>query len=185
MIAEAYGSDAATRSCALAMRLVATSSIALVIFFVERVDRIRRRRTRTEPAIAYFFFGGVCDDPGDLLLRLHALAERFRLGLVQMQRSPSLPRKICLKCDDRLVEGGDDVVAPLVGGDRGEHSGVRVPQVLQELGLEPADVTDRDVVELALGAGPDRDDLLLHRVRRVVGLLEQLDQAGAALQLGA
>ena len=59
-----------------------------------------------------------------------------------------------------------------------------VPQVLQELGLEAADVADRDVVELALGAGPDRDDLLLHRVRRVVRLLEQLDQAGAPVQLG-
>ena len=47
VIASAYGSDAATRSCALAMRLVATSSIALVIFFVDLVVRIRRRRTRT------------------------------------------------------------------------------------------------------------------------------------------
>jgi len=31
----------------LAIRLVATSSIALVIFFVERVVLIRRRRVRT------------------------------------------------------------------------------------------------------------------------------------------
>jgi hypothetical protein len=51
VIAVAYGWEAATRSCAFAMRLVATSSIALVIFLVERVDRIRRRRTRTWPAM--------------------------------------------------------------------------------------------------------------------------------------
>jgi hypothetical protein len=37
---------------------------------------------------------------------------------------------------------------------------------------------------LALGAGPDRDDLLLQRVRRVVGLLEQLDQAGRPARAG-
>ena len=57
-------------------------------------------------------------------------------------------------------------------------------QVLQELRLEAADVLDRDVVQLAGGAGPDRDDLLLDRERRVLRLLEQLDQAGTALQLG-
>ena len=33
------------------------------------------------------------------------------------------------------------------------------------------------------GAGPDRDDLLLDRERAVLRLLEQLDQAGAALEL--
>ena len=58
VIALAYGRDAATRSCALAMRLVATSSIALVIFFVDLVVRMRRRRTRTEAGIGYFFAGG-------------------------------------------------------------------------------------------------------------------------------
>jgi hypothetical protein len=51
VIADEYGRDAATRACAFAMRLVATSSIALVIFFIERVVLIRRRRTRTDPAI--------------------------------------------------------------------------------------------------------------------------------------
>ena len=40
-----------------------------------------------------------------------------------------------------------------------------------------------DLVELAVGAGPDRDDLLLHRVRRVLRLLEQLHEARTAGQL--
>jgi len=45
VIASAYGRDAATRSCAFAMRLVATSSCALVIFLVDLTERIRRRST--------------------------------------------------------------------------------------------------------------------------------------------
>ena len=52
VMAVEYGNDAATRAWALAMRLVATSSIAFVIFFVDLVVRMRRRRIRTEPAIA-------------------------------------------------------------------------------------------------------------------------------------
>ena len=51
VIASAYGRDAATRSWALAMRLVATSSIALVIFLVERTVRICRRSSCTCPAM--------------------------------------------------------------------------------------------------------------------------------------
>src|SRR5699024_7564540 len=68
------------------------------------------------------------------------------------------------------------------GADRLEHAAV-VAQVLEQLALEVADVLDLDVVELALGAGPDGDDLLLHRERRALGLLEQLHQAGTAVQL--
>lgn len=57
-------------------------------------------------------------------------------------------------------------------------------QVVQELALEAADLRDRDVVQLAGGAGPDGDDLLLDRERLVLALLEQLDHARTALQLG-
>jgi hypothetical protein len=41
VMAWAYGRDAVTRACALAMRLVATSSIALVIFFIDFAERMR------------------------------------------------------------------------------------------------------------------------------------------------
>src|SRR5699024_1699898 len=54
------------------------------------------------------------------------------------------------------------------GADRLEHAAV-VAQVLEQLALEVADVLDLDVVELARGAGPDGDDLLLHRERRALG----------------
>ena len=60
---------------------------------------------------------------------------------------------------------------------------VLAPHEVEQLGLEAADVLDRDVVEVAGRAGPDRDDLVLDRERRVLRLLEQLDQAGAALEL--
>ncbi len=43
MIASAYGLEAATLSCALAMRLVATSSCAFAIFLVDLTVRMRRR----------------------------------------------------------------------------------------------------------------------------------------------
>src|SRR5699024_10068749 len=71
----------------------------------------------------------------------------------------------------------------LAGAADGLEHAAAVAQVLEQLGLELADVLDLDVVELARGAGPDRDDLLLHRERRALGLLEQLHQAGAAIQL--
>jgi hypothetical protein len=47
VIASAYGFEAATRSCALAIRLVATSSCALAIFLVDRTVRMRRRSSCT------------------------------------------------------------------------------------------------------------------------------------------
>ena len=56
--------------------------------------------------------------------------------------------------------------------------------VFVQLGLEPLHVGDGDVVEVAAGAGEDRDDLLLHRHRRVEVLLEQLGEAVAAVELG-
>src|SRR3954467_1860982 len=52
VIATAYGRDAATRSCALAMRLVATSSCAFVIFLVDFTDLIRRRNAPTWAGMA-------------------------------------------------------------------------------------------------------------------------------------
>src|SRR6266545_4683466 len=155
VIASAYGREAATRSWALAIRLVATSSCALVIFFVDFTERIRRR--------------SVCSWAGMALLPL-------RPGLAP-------DRLAGLHAFLHLL--GRGVVVPLAACDRGERLLVRVSQVLEELALEPADVRQRDVIQLAGGTGPDRDGLLLNRVRRVVRLLEQLHQAAAPLQLRA
>ena len=99
--------------------------------------------------------------------------------------SPEEVSNSFLKLVDRVLETGRRVVAELLGlGERVDELLVLAAQVVEQLALEAADVLDRHVVELAGGAGPDRDDLVLDGVRRVLRLLEQLDQAGAALQLG-
>ncbi|MDQ1531834.1 MAG: F-type H+/Na+-transporting ATPase subunit alpha [Microbacteriaceae bacterium] len=58
-----------------------------------------------------------------------------------------------------------------------------VLEVVQQLALEPEHVVHGHLVEQALQAGPDRDDLLLDRVRRVLRLAQQLGQPGAAVEL--
>ena len=57
------------------------------------------------------------------------------------------------------------------------------PHVREQLALESANVGDRHVVEVALGTGEDRDDLLVNRHRAVERLLEQLDQAISTFKL--
>ena len=52
-----------------------------------------------------------------------------------------------------------------------------MPEVLQELALEPTDVLDRHPFQVTARAGPERDDLLLDRERGELRLLEQLDQS--------
>ncbi len=64
------------------------------------------------------------------------------------------------------------------------RSRVAGAEELEQLGLEPLHVGDRQVVEVAAGAGEDDDDLLLDRHRRVEVLLQQLGEAVAALELG-
>src|SRR5690554_4437687 len=86
------------------------------------------------------------------------------------RRAANQPRSALLLLDDLLLVDLD-----LVLGDRAAD---------EQLGLEATHVLDRDVVELALGARPDRDDLVLDGVRRVLGLLEQLEQSRTAVQLG-
>ena len=71
-----------------------------------------------------------------------------------------------------------------VAAHAGEQAALRAAHVLEQLGLEAAHLVDRQVVEVALGAGEHDDDLLLDGHRAVERLLEQLDQAVAALELG-
>ena len=47
----AYGAAAAARCCALMMRDAAMSSMARVIFFIDSVDLIRARYSRSDTAI--------------------------------------------------------------------------------------------------------------------------------------
>ena len=62
----------------------------------------------------------------------------------------------------------------------------RVPGAheLEQFALEPANVDDGDVVEVARGAGEDRHDLVVDGHRAVERLLEQLDHPVAAVELG-
>ena len=68
--------------------------------------------------------------------------------------------------------------------DRVEHGRVRV-EVVKQAALEAQDVLDLDVIQVALRAHPDRGNLILHRVGRGLGLLEELHEALAAGQLTA
>src|SRR5687768_3531380 len=54
---------------------------------------------------------------------------------------------------------------------------------LEEGLLERGNLVARNVVEEPLGGGVDADDLVGHRLGGVLGLLEELDHAGAAVEL--
>src|SRR5215471_10632886 len=58
----------------------------------------------------------------------------------------------------------------------------RVEELVQ-LGLEGAHVADRNAVQIAVRAGIDDRDLALDRQRRVLRLLQDLDEPRAAIQL--
>src|ERR1700754_124722 len=143
------------------MRLVATSSIALVIFFMPFAERMRWRRTRTWAAMRCL----------RLLCRLMVGGTRKRLALELtlggLGRRLVDPRRLApgqevrLEVLDLLVERGDDVVVPLAVRDRLQRRLVVPAHVVEEVRLEPPHVADRDVVELALDARPDHDRLFL------------------------
>src|ERR1700755_2273819 len=93
------------------MRLLATSSIAFVIFFMPFAERIRCRRTRTWAAMRCL----------RLLCRLigvagHRLALELTLGRLGGRVGDRLVgvagEEVLLEILQRLVERGDDVVVP-------------------------------------------------------------------------
>ena len=88
-----------------------------------------------------------------------------------------------LELGHRGLQSGNGVVLKLAGGGNvGQDRGL-VTQVLDEACLEAQHVGDLNVVEVAVGAGPDGDNLLLDGVRGVLRLTQQLGQAGTAGQL--
>src|SRR6187200_2404062 len=193
--ARAYGLDSRTASCALTTRAAAMSSIARVIFFVELTARMRFRYSRICAPIRFrlpeFCVLGarsalLLDDL--LLLGLLRLRGRVVLGLLA-----GLDAVGTGALEELVLEGGDLGVERLLGlllelaglADGREQLVLAAAQVVQEVGLEAADVLDGDVVELAGGAQPDGDDLLLDRRRRGLALLEQLDEASALRELGS
>ena len=90
------------------------------------------------------------DNALDGLAALVRLVDRPRLGLVDPDPAVAGQERVLVRAD-RLVQRADDRVVPGAVRDLREHAGVGVAQVLEELGLEPADVADRDVVVLGMG----------------------------------
>src|SRR4051794_40322084 len=156
VISRAYGLDASTRAWARTMRAPAISSCAEKIFFVDWVERMRRRSARREAATSA---------PLHLDGLLTALGRLHGLGLGLVEAAALARRELAVELLDRLLEGGCGVVAELLGGaDLVVHARVGAAEEVEELALEAADVGHRHLVQLAGGAQPDRDDLALHRV---------------------
>ena len=104
-------------------------------------------------------------------------------GSLTLSDSPSDGRELAVEGLDGLLQALHGVVAELLGlPDLVEDAVVAAGDEVEELRLEAAHVAHRHHVELAGGAQPQRDDLALDRERRVLALLEQLDQALAAVQ---
>src|SRR5690242_15987583 len=122
----------------------------------------------------------------DDLLLLDVVLEGTRVGLVAHRGLLGAGRcELLLELAHGLLEPRARLVLELLRlADRVQETGLLATQVVEELGLEAADVLHGHGVELAAGAGPDRDDLLLHRERRGLLLLEQLDEPGALRELG-
>ena len=64
-----------------------------------------------------------------------------------------------------------------------QNAGVRVLDEAVQLGFEAADILNREIVEVAVGAGEDDQNLLFDRQRLILVLLQNLDQAAAAVEL--
>src|SRR3546814_3922567 len=79
---------------------------------------------------------------------------------------------------------GRDVLDVTGAHDAVEHVAVASTEPFEELGLEAGHVFDGDRVEVAVGGGVQRHDLLLDRHRAVERLLEQLDEPVAAVEGG-
>src|SRR5688572_14563867 len=130
------------------MRLAEISSIARVIFFVLSTLRMRLRSARSAP-------------PG------MSGYGSLRLG--------------DFRAMEAFLERGDDRVElvlgkRLVARQAVEQVAVTGAHVLEQLGLEAADVLDGNVVEVSVGAGVQRHDLLGDGHRAAVRLLQQLDE---------
>src|SRR5579875_2485872 len=139
------------RFCARTIWDAAISSKARVIFLVASTVRIRLRRIRTTPP-------ATLRPPG---------APGGSLGAPGVEAVEELAELLVDRAGVRELAG----VA-----DRRQQLRRVGAQELAQLGLEPTHLGDRDAVDEAPGAGVDHEDLLLHRHRVVLRLLEQLGE---------
>src|SRR5688572_3804926 len=118
-------------------------------------DRMRRRSGSSWAGMPSAVLG-LADLAGYLLATVARRVRRLRRRLVRELALTGSGQEVLPELGDRLLERGGGVVGELVLlRDRVEDLLAVVPQVREELLLELADVGDRDLVELAGGAGPD------------------------------
>src|SRR6266404_1024870 len=102
----------------------------------------------------------------------------LRLGISTYARSGELLGEV----DDKGAQLLFDVLGDLaLLADRGKDRALGAQRV-EQAGLEIADARDRQVVEMAAGAGEQRADLLFDQHRAELALLQQLGEALAARQ---
>src|SRR3954469_13815435 len=92
------------------MRAPAISSCAEKIFFVDCVERMRRRSARSDPAMS------VAPLDLDGLLAALGRVHRLGLGLVDLQALALRRRELAVEVVDGLLQAGHRVVAELLGG---------------------------------------------------------------------
>src|SRR3954451_22700602 len=133
VISRAYGLDASTRACARTIRAPAISSWAEKIFFVDWVERIRRRSARRDAAMS----GAPLHL--DALLAALGLVHGLGLGLLDLQGLAAGGLVLAVEVLHGLLQGGDGVVTQGLGlADLVEDALVVTGQEVQELRLEPA-----------------------------------------------
>src|SRR3954471_20915963 len=138
----AYGAAAWARCCALMIRDAAMSSMARVIFFIDSVDLIRARYSRSDTAMLDYSFSAsaalLLDDL--LLLELVVLHGLFLDLVADVDRAALRGLELL----DEGVVGLAQLRRGLVGellrvADLAEELGVRAAQVVEQLALEARD----------------------------------------------
>src|ERR1017187_3650421 len=85
--------------------------------------------------------------------------------------------------DNGLYLGGEVRVQDLLSADFVEHAAVRVIHEAVQLGFELTADIHWQIVQVALGAGPDNHDLLFDGQGLILVLFEDLDEVLAAIEL--
>src|SRR6185312_2100158 len=183
------------------IRDAAISSWARVIWAMDRTPRIRcliarscaaiwpSRLTSADSALsARTLLAGIplrpADTPGQCFLVDVFLVGRLDRLILDQQAAPA-DFEALAELVDRVLEPTGGVVGQVTGlPDRVVQAPLLALHEVEELPLEPVYVANRHIIQVALGAHPDRDDLAFHRERAVLRLLEQLGQPCAPVQLG-
>src|SRR6185437_4509855 len=205
-IRSAYGRISSMRLCARCSLAPATSSRAFVILRVLRTEPIRRRRSWSEATmrlpVLVARFRRAESERGRDARSGRRCSRRSRPTREARSRDALQPPEVlrplpagasgdfALALDVEPVLELLDLAVQLLGelvGQIARLTDVSVdrllgPHVLAQLLLEPGDLSGRDVVEVALVAGVDRDDLLLGRPRVVLRLVQGRDHLLAARQ---